>query len=72
MWAVAFSKQTLLVTDWNETLSFYNIQGQQIFKERNIGNAIIIIFIVAYYTYKSGFIRGLCGPSSQQASIDLL
>lgn len=43
MWAVGFSKQTLLVTDWNETLSFYNLQGQQIFKERHIGNAIIIV-----------------------------
>lgn len=37
VWAVAFSKTCLLVTDWNEGLSFYNMQGQQVHKERNIG-----------------------------------
>lgn len=40
VWAVAFSNSTLLVTDWNDTLSFYNLQGQQTFKERNIGKKI--------------------------------
>ncbi|KAH9637322.1 hypothetical protein HF086_006966, partial [Spodoptera exigua] len=37
VWAVAFSKSILVVTDWNDTLSFYNTQGQQILKDRNIG-----------------------------------
>lgn len=37
VWAVTFSAATLLVTDWNDTLSFYNLQGQQVSKERNIG-----------------------------------
>lgn len=37
VWAVAFAKSVLVVTDWNDTLSFYNVQGQQIFKDRNIG-----------------------------------
>ncbi|GBP32902.1 Intraflagellar transport protein 122 homolog [Eumeta japonica] len=37
VWALAFSGSTLLVTDWNDTLSFYNIHGQQVLKERNIG-----------------------------------
>ncbi|XP_046977398.1 intraflagellar transport protein 122 homolog [Vanessa cardui] len=36
VWAVTFLKQTLLITDWNDTLSFYDIQGQQVLKERNI------------------------------------
>ncbi|XP_068632692.1 intraflagellar transport protein 122 homolog [Battus philenor] len=37
VWAVAFSNSTLLVSDWNDTLSFYNVQGQQVLKDRNIG-----------------------------------
>lgn len=28
---------TLCVTDWNQTLSFYNITGKLLGKERNIG-----------------------------------
>ncbi|KOB69743.1 Uncharacterized protein OBRU01_16397 [Operophtera brumata] len=36
VWAVTFSKSTLLVTDWNENLSFYNVQGQPTLKERKI------------------------------------
>ncbi|XP_052752603.1 intraflagellar transport protein 122 homolog [Galleria mellonella] len=46
VWAVAFSKSTLLVTDWNDTLSFYNVQGQQIHKERNIGLAALSISLL--------------------------
>lgn len=42
VWAVTFSKSTLVVTDWNDMLSFYNVQGQQLLKERNIGNQQII------------------------------
>ncbi|CAB3225162.1 unnamed protein product [Arctia plantaginis] len=37
VWAVTFSKSTLVITDWNDMLSFYNVQGQQLLKERNIG-----------------------------------
>ncbi|CAH2035326.1 unnamed protein product, partial [Iphiclides podalirius] len=37
VWAVTFLKTTLLVSDWNDTLSFYNVQGQQVLKDRNIG-----------------------------------
>lgn len=37
VWAIAFSGNNLLITDWNETLSFYNMQGQQVLRERNIG-----------------------------------
>nr|XP_032527265.1 intraflagellar transport protein 122 homolog isoform X2 [Danaus plexippus plexippus] len=36
VWAVAFYKNTLLVTDWNDTLSFYDMMGQPLLKERNI------------------------------------
>ncbi|XP_050683954.1 intraflagellar transport protein 122 homolog [Leptidea sinapis] len=45
VWAVAFSKNVLLITDWNETLSFYNIAGQQIWKERYIGIAALSIHV---------------------------
>lgn len=45
VWAVAFSKSTLLVTDWNDSLSFYDTQGQQILKDRNIGK-LNLIFII--------------------------
>lgn len=40
VWAVTFLKNTLLVSDWNETLSFYDIQGEQVLKDRNIGELI--------------------------------
>ncbi|KAG7313597.1 hypothetical protein JYU34_000752 [Plutella xylostella] len=43
VWAVTFSAATLLVTDWNDTLSFYNLQGQQVSKERNIGISAVSI-----------------------------
>ncbi|KAJ0183743.1 hypothetical protein K1T71_000166 [Dendrolimus kikuchii] len=43
VWAVAFTKTTLLVGDWSETLSFYNVTGQQIHKDRNIGIAAFSI-----------------------------
>ncbi|KAL0902620.1 hypothetical protein ABMA27_000448 [Loxostege sticticalis] len=43
VWAVAFSKSTLLVTDWNDLLSFYDLQGQLVHKERNIGIAALSI-----------------------------
>ncbi|XP_049885903.1 intraflagellar transport protein 122 homolog [Pectinophora gossypiella] len=46
VWAVAFSKSTLLVADWNDTLSFYNLQGQQVHKERNIGIAALSISLL--------------------------
>ncbi|XP_052746621.1 intraflagellar transport protein 122 homolog [Bicyclus anynana] len=46
VWAVTFSKSALLVTDWNETLSFYNIQGQQILKERSTGLSALSISIL--------------------------
>lgn len=41
VWAVVFSKSVLVVTDWNDTLSFYNIQGQQLLKDRSIGNHLL-------------------------------
>lgn len=37
IWAITFSGSTLLVSDWNDYLSFYNLEGQQILKERHIG-----------------------------------
>ncbi|KAI8430718.1 hypothetical protein MSG28_000902 [Choristoneura fumiferana] len=43
VWAVSFTKTYLLVSDWNETLSFYNVQGQQILKERSIGIAALSV-----------------------------
>ncbi|CAG4962305.1 unnamed protein product [Parnassius apollo] len=43
VWAVTFSKSTLLVSDWNDTLSFYNVQGQQVLKDRNIGISALSI-----------------------------
>ncbi|XP_053624382.1 intraflagellar transport protein 122 homolog [Plodia interpunctella] len=43
VWAVTFYKTTLLVTDWNETLSFYNTQGQQVSKDRDIGLAALSV-----------------------------
>lgn len=43
VWAVIFSKSTLLITDWNEILSFYNVQGQVVLKERSIGENFFII-----------------------------
>ncbi|CAG9781829.1 unnamed protein product [Diatraea saccharalis] len=46
VWAVTFSKSILLVSDWNEMLSFYNIQGQQMYKERNIGIAGLSISLL--------------------------
>ncbi|XP_041987643.1 intraflagellar transport protein 122 homolog [Aricia agestis] len=46
IWAVVFSKTTLLVTDWNDTLSFYNMQGQQVLKERNIGISALSISLL--------------------------
>ncbi|CAH0401916.1 unnamed protein product [Chilo suppressalis] len=46
VWAVTFSKSTLLVSDWNEMLSFYNLQGQQVYKERNIGIAALSISLL--------------------------
>ncbi|CAH2103760.1 unnamed protein product [Euphydryas editha] len=45
VWAIAFSKTTLLVTDWNDTLSFYNMEGQQVLKERNIGISAVSISV---------------------------
>ncbi|KAL4717436.1 hypothetical protein ACJJTC_000585, partial [Scirpophaga incertulas] len=41
IWAVSFSKSTLLVADWNEVISFYNLQGEPTYKERNIGIAAL-------------------------------
>ncbi|XP_045509536.1 intraflagellar transport protein 122 homolog [Colias croceus] len=46
VWAVAFSKNTLLITDWNETLSFYDVLGQQVGKDKNIGLAALSISVV--------------------------
>ncbi|KAI5641398.1 hypothetical protein NE865_06436 [Phthorimaea operculella] len=46
VWAVAFSKSTLLVADWNDTLSFYNLQGQMVHKEKNIGMAALSISLL--------------------------
>ncbi|CAK1554158.1 unnamed protein product [Leptosia nina] len=46
VWALAFSKNTLLVTDWNETLSFYDMLGQQVLKDRNIGLSALSISVV--------------------------
>ncbi|KAJ2954458.1 hypothetical protein O0L34_g2734 [Tuta absoluta] len=46
VWAVAFSKTTLLVADWNDTLSFYNLQGQMVHKEKNIGMAALSISLL--------------------------
>ncbi|XP_039763440.1 intraflagellar transport protein 122 homolog isoform X2 [Pararge aegeria] len=46
VWAVTFSKSTLLVTDWNDTLSFYNVLGQQVLKERYIGLSAVSISIL--------------------------
>ncbi|XP_061706179.1 intraflagellar transport protein 122 homolog [Cydia pomonella] len=43
VWAVNFTKTCLIVSDWHETLSFYNVQGQQILKERNIGIAALSV-----------------------------
>ncbi|XP_060809658.1 intraflagellar transport protein 122 homolog isoform X1 [Amyelois transitella] len=43
VWAVTFHKSTLLVTDWSDTLSFYNVQGQQVSKDRDIGIAALSI-----------------------------
>ncbi|XP_013179593.1 PREDICTED: intraflagellar transport protein 122 homolog [Papilio xuthus] len=45
VWAVAFANSTLLVTDWNDTMSFYNVQGQQVLKDRYIGIAALSIAI---------------------------
>lgn len=49
VWAVAFSKSVLVVTDWNDTLSFYNTQGQQILKDRNIGKELLLFTIKSKY-----------------------
>lgn len=46
VWAVAFSKSVLVVTDWNDTLSFYNTQGQQILKDRNIGKEYLLFTLL--------------------------
>ncbi|CAD0194104.1 unnamed protein product [Chrysodeixis includens] len=43
VWAVAFAKSVLVVTDWNDTLSFYNVQGQQLYKDRNIGISALCV-----------------------------
>ncbi|KAG6442846.1 hypothetical protein O3G_MSEX002539 [Manduca sexta] len=46
VWAVAFLKSTLIITDWTETISFYNVQGQQVCKDRNIGIAALSVTLL--------------------------
>ncbi|XP_075990951.1 intraflagellar transport protein Oseg1 [Anticarsia gemmatalis] len=46
VWAVTFSKSTLVVTDWNDMLSFYNVQGQQTLKDRNIGISALSVTMI--------------------------
>ncbi|XP_077301550.1 intraflagellar transport protein 122 homolog [Arctopsyche grandis] len=38
VWSVLWTESALLVGDWSETLSFYNASGQQVMKDRPIGN----------------------------------
>ena len=43
IWAVAWnpvpedSNDVLCVADWNQTISFYGLNGKQVWKERNLG-----------------------------------
>ncbi|XP_063837824.1 intraflagellar transport protein 122 homolog [Ostrinia nubilalis] len=41
VWAVAFTKSMLMIADWSDVISFYDMQGQVVFKERNIGIAAL-------------------------------
>ncbi|XP_045784631.1 intraflagellar transport protein 122 homolog [Maniola jurtina] len=68
VWAVAFSKSTLLVTDWNDTLSFYNTQGQQVLKERNIGLSAVSISILGALVLVGG-VGGWAVLTSEGVSI---
>lgn len=64
IWALSWNNskdepsETLCVTDWNQTLSFYNLAGQLLGKERNIGfNGIRV-----RYFPKSEFVL-VCGTN---------
>ncbi|CAH4038818.1 unnamed protein product [Pieris brassicae] len=46
VWALAFFKNTLVVADWTDTLSFYDMLGQQVAKERNIGISALSVKVV--------------------------
>ncbi|XP_072931134.1 intraflagellar transport protein 122 homolog [Epargyreus clarus] len=46
VWAVTFSQTSLLVTDWNEILSFYDIYAQPVYKERCIGIAALSVSVL--------------------------
>ncbi|XP_028174719.1 GTPase-activating protein CdGAPr-like [Ostrinia furnacalis] len=41
VWAVAFTKSMLMIADWSDVISFYDMQGQVVYKERNIGIAAL-------------------------------
>ncbi|CAH0716484.1 unnamed protein product, partial [Brenthis ino] len=68
VWAVAFSKSTILVTDWNDSLSFYDTQGQQILKDRNIGMSAMSISVLGALVLVGG-VGGWAVLTSEGVSI---